>query len=264
MSGETPTGQDTPAITGEVTTPEAAPVNAAPTEATTQGAEAEVSTAAEKTFTQQELDAIIQKEKAKAEAKAERRVLRTLEKFQPTQAQQPVQQPTDDRPRRDQFASEDDYFDKLTDWKLEQRDRGQRQQAQQRYVQTVAEKTERIYAEAEKVPGFDREEFDALPLTPVLASAITESDVAPKLMAHLSAHPEEVARIASLSPARQAAEIGKLEAKVSTAPTVRAPKAPAPISPVGGGSAAQVKNLASMSATEYYEARMKQRPSWAR
>ncbi len=264
MSGEQPTGQDTPGAS-EVTTPEAAQVQAAPTDATTQGAEGEKEPAAAKSFTQEELNEIVRKEKAKAEAKAERRVLRTLEKVIPQPVQQPVQRQEDDRPRRDQFASEDEFVDRLTDWKLDQRDRGQRQAAQQQQNVSLAQKTEKLYAEAEKLPGFDREAFDDLPLTPAMAQALADAgDVAPKLMAHLTANPADVDRIAALSPARQAAEIGKLETRLASTPAVKAPRAPAPIEPVGGNGS-PIRTLASATNMDDFKALMKKQGSrWVR
>ncbi len=80
MPDELLAGQDTPAVPSEVTPPEPAPVQKAdPAADATQGTEGdEKQPAATKTFTQEELNEIVQKEKAKAEAKAERRVLRTL------------------------------------------------------------------------------------------------------------------------------------------------------------------------------------------
>lgn len=263
MSGEQLTGQDTPAVTGEVTPPEVAQVQATSPEIATQGDEGEQPPAAAKSFTQEELNEIVRKEKAKAEAKAERRVMRTLEKVIPQQVQQ-VQQPIDDRPHRSQYANDESFVDALTDWKLDQREMGQRQQQQRQQSETLNQKTEKIYAEAEKVPGFDREAFDELPLTPVIAHALTDSDVAAKLMVFMAANPAEVERITALSPARQAAEIGKLESKLASAPTVKAPRTPAPIEPVGSSNGSSIKNLASMSADEYYATRMKQKPVWAR
>ncbi len=124
-----------------------------------------------------------------------------------------------------------------------------------------AEKTERIYQDAERIPGFDREEFEALPPTPAIASAITDSDVAPKLMAYMAANPAEVERISALSPARQAAEIGKLETKVAS--VAKAPKAPAPINPIGNGQS-PMKSLATASMDEYIAMRKKQGARWAR
>ena len=105
---------ESPAVTTEqVTAPK--DVTAAPEEVTTQ--------AETKTFTQEQLNEIIQKEKAKAEAKAERRALKayreTLERFAPPQ---PVQQQSDGKPSRAAFNGDDEaYVEALTDWKISQR-----------------------------------------------------------------------------------------------------------------------------------------------
>lgn len=259
------TGQEAPAVASETPNPEVALDNKATVtpEADTQAA-SEESTAEPKSFTQEELNEIVKKEKARAEAKAERRVLRALEGLKPPQApQQQYQAPVDTRPTRFNGENDDAYLDRLTDWKLDQRERASSQQRAQEQTKTLADKTERMYAEAAKVPGFDREDFDALPLTPILAQALVESDQGAKLMAHMSANPDEVARIATLSPARQAAEIGKLEARVASAP--KTSKAPAPISPVGSrGSAANSADLANLPMDQYIEARRKQGARWAR
>lgn len=225
-------------VSDEANNPAATPENnvaALPDE--TQAPE-DVKTEAEKTFTQEQLNEIIQKEKAKAEAKAERRALKayreTLERFAPQQ--QPQVPQNYDRPARDKFASDDDWVEAVTDWKLEKRDREVQQHQQAKQQQSVASKTESIYAEAQKIPGFDREAFDELPLTPAIASALIDSEVSARLMAHLAANPEETERIAGLSPARQAAEIGKLELSITSAP--KTSKAPPPIKPVGGNGSA--------------------------
>lgn len=258
------TGQELSAVVSDVPNPEAAQVQATTPEADTQAATDE-STAAQKTFTQAELDDILQKRLAKAEAKAERRVLRVLEQFKGTQQPQATyQQPqVDARPQRQNGEGDDAYLDRLTDWKLDQRDRASNQQRAQEQTRSLADKTEKMYAEAAKVPGFDREDFEALPLTPVIAQALIESDQGSKLMAFMAGNPEEVARIAALSPARQAAEIGKLEAKLALAP--KTSQAPAPITPVGSrGSAANSADLSKLSMDQYIEARKKQGARWAR
>jgi hypothetical protein len=264
MPDELLAGQDTPA-SSEAQTTAPAQTMAGTDAAGAETAGAEKQTPNEpKTYSEEELAERIERATAKAAAKAERRALREATERLNRAAQfqqQPAQPQGDGRPQRAQFADEEAYFDALTDWKLEQRDGRERQAKQQEQVQKVAQKTERLYAEAEKIPGFDRDDFESLPLTPVIAQAITDSDVAPKLMAHLAQHPEEVSRIGALPPARQAVEIGKLEVKLTT--TAKPPKAPAPIDPVGGG-ASPVKSLQNMSPQEYYEARLKQRPNWAR
>ena len=117
------TGQELSAVASEVPPPEVAQVPATAPEADTQAADDGQDTAAPKTFTQAELDDILQKRLAKAEAKAERRVLRILESQQ-TQKQPQYQQPqTEARPQRQSGEGDDAYLDRLTDWKLDQRDR---------------------------------------------------------------------------------------------------------------------------------------------
>lgn len=264
MPDELLAGQDTPA-SSEAQTPVPAQTNAG---AENTGAETVESQEAKtpnepKTYSEEELNDRIERATAKAAARAERKALREARELLMRSApQQQVQQPQGDgRPQREQYASDADYIEAVTDWKLEQRDRTTKQAARQEQERTLAQKTEKFYSEAEKIPGFDRDDFDSLPLTPVIAQAIADSDVAPKLMAYMAQHAEEVTRIGALPPARQAVEIGKLEVKLSS--TAKPPKAPAPIDPVGGG-ASPVKSLANMSPQEYYEARLKQRPHWAR
>lgn len=221
----------------------------------TEAGSEEITQAEEKHFTQDELNAIVQKEKAKAEAKAERRALKAyaekLEAMTPRQQQAEQTRQPDGKPKLDQYTNVEDYVEAVADWKLEQRDQvGKRTEAESQQ-KTVFDKTEKIYASAEKLAGFDRDAFDELPLTTSIAQAIIESDIAPKLMAHMAANPEEVDRIAKLSPARQAAEIGKLEVKLSAVKDVKVSKAPAPIKTVGARGGEVGKSIENMTMAEY-------------
>lgn len=259
------TGQETPAVTSEVQNPAATPENVATQPAATEAPEGESTQAETKSFTQEELDAIIQKEKAKAEAKAERRALKayreTLERLVPQQ-QQHERQEESGRPTQAQFANVDDYVEAMAEWKLGQREQAQQQHQQQQQVKSITEKTEGFYAEALKDPSFDRDTFDELPLTKTIAEAIIESDAAPKLMVFMANNPEEVQRISGLSPARQAAEIGKLEARLATAP--KPSNAPPPIKPIGTRGSATNSDLGKVSMEEYIEQRKKQGAGWSR
>jgi len=247
--------------------PAATPEPVAPAPADTQAPEGEKTEADAKSFTQAELDAIVQKEKAKAEAKAERRSLRaykeTLERLIPQQREQiQQQQPDAGRPTQAQFANVDDYVEAMAEWKLGQRDQATHQQRQQEQQRALTTRTEKLYAQAASEPGFDRQAFDELPLTQAIAAAVTDSDVAPKLMAFMAANPDEVERIARLSPARQAAEIGKLETRVSSAPKVS--NAPAPIKPIGARGSGSTGDLSKSSMDDYIAERKKQGATWAR
>lgn len=268
MDGVIEAGTAAPVDINESANTAATPENVAAPATDTEAAQDVETQAEKKTFTQDELNEIIQKEKAKAEAKAERRALKayreTLEKFAPLQQQQKAEtQPADTgRPTQAQFDNVDDYVEAMAEWKLGQRDQQAKQQQQAQQAQTLAAKTENFYSEAQKIPGFDREAFDELPLTRHIAEALVESDAPAKLMAHMAANPEEVARIASLSPARQAAEIGKLETKLASAPKVS--NAPAPIKPIGTRGSATNSDPSKMSMEEYAEYRKKSGAQWAR
>lgn len=247
-----------------VETPAATTEQVAPPTDVTAAPEGESAQAEAKTFTQEQLNEIIQREKAKAEAKAERRAAKayreTLERFAP---QPTAQQSSDTKPTREAFNGDDvGYIEALTDWKINQRDLATRQQQEEATKRSTATRTEKLYAEASKLPTFDREAFDELPLTGVMAATVVDSDVAPQLMVWMTANPAEVERIAQLSPTRQAAAIGALEAKLSATKATKEP--PAPIKTVGGGGSVANGDLSKMSDEAYYAARKKMNPIWHR
>ena len=216
----------------------------------------------EKTFTQKELDEILQKRLAKSEARAERRAKEAYrEALEAVTRTQPARQEQSTEPMRDQFSNDADWIDAKVEHKLQLREAASKQEAQKATQQSLNSKTEDLYVKAEKISGFDRETFDELPLTRPLVAALIESDVAPQLMAYMSANPEEVERIAKLSEARQAVELGKLEVKLQAAP--KTSKAAAPIDPVGS-KGRTTPNPSEMSMAEYKAYRAKQGARWAR
>lgn len=254
---------ETPVVAVE--TPAATPENVAAPAPDTQAAP-EVKTEAEtKSFTQAELDEIIQKEKAKAEAKAERRALKayreTLERIVPQQQAQSVQQQSAE-PQEADYATAGEYAKALVQWDRSQREVEQRSQQEQSRAKDQQATVEKIFTEARKIPGFDLDEFRELPISQAVADAIVASDVGAKVVAFLGANPDEADRIAKLSPVRQIAEIGKIEDKIAAAPQVS--KAPPPMKPVGGKGSANNGDPAKASMDEYIEQRRKQGARWAR
>lgn len=246
------------AVVDSPVVPEAIPETVATPAENTQD-QPEVKTEdAPKTFTQEQLNEIVAREKAKAAAIADRRALKayreTLERILPQQ-QQPTEQPKDGRPTRAQYEHDDDYVEAMADWKIAQREQAQRQQAAQMQARTIAEKTESIYAEASKIQGFDRDAFDELPLTPAIAAAIVDSEVSAKLMHYMAANPSEVEKISRMPPARQAAAIGALEVKMNQAP--KASNAPEPIKPISGRTGGE-KDPSEMTDAEFAAWRKRQ------
>ena len=96
--------------------------------------------------------------------------------------------------------------------------------------------------------------------TDVMVGAAIQIEEGPEVLYHLAQHPEEGKRIAAMLPGRQAAEIGKLAAKL-TAPTpepvVRAK--PTPIRPISGRSGEVERSLDEMSMDEWHAKRSAER-----
>jgi hypothetical protein len=94
-------------------------------------------------------------------------------------------------------------------------------------------------------------------------SVIAEMDEPAEVAYWLGQNPNEASRIASLSFAKAAAELGKIEAKIAAnpsaakheKPSVPETKAPPPTKTVTGGSARPAKPLEESASQEDYYAR---------
>jgi myosin heavy subunit len=216
---------------------------------------------AEKTFTQAELDEIVQRRIAKAESKAERRATQAYKEALEAITKPQQMQPSRAEPTRDQFASDAEWIDAKVEHKLQQRDNYQRESEGARNARAVQVKAQTIYAQAEKLTGFDKDAFDDLPVSQVMADVVMESDVAAQLMAFMSSHPSEVERIAKLTPVKQAVELGKLESKLQQPAKIS--KAPPPISPIGTQGGVST-SLANADFATYKAMRIKENAKWSR
>lgn len=208
---------------------------------------------ASKTFTQEELDAIVGKRLAREQRKWER------EQAQRIAEQQARQQPTDIVP--EQFETYEDYADALAERK-----------AQELLARREAEQQQRAYLEAyhdreevarDKYDDFEQVAYNPnLPVTEAMARAIQASEIGPDVLYHLGSSPSEAARISRLDPILQAREIGKIEARLAAEPLVKkTSNAPAPIAPVTARSngaprydTTDPRSTKSMSTSEWIEA----------
>jgi hypothetical protein len=207
----------------------------------------------DKTFSQEELDAIVGKRLAREQRKWEREQAQRLAE---TQARAPVAPPA-----ADDFESASAYADALADQR----------------AQELLNKREAAKAQAELLDAYhDREEearskYDdfeqvaynpKLPVTDAMAQTIQASETGPDVIYWLGSNPKEAARISALPGLLQAREIGKIEAKLATNPPVkRTSTAPAPIAPVAArasGSPAydttDPRSTKTMSTSEWIEA----------
>ncbi len=246
MSDDAPELADVPAPELETT--------AAPEPVETETPEEQpVEQEATKTFTQEELDAIVGKRLAREQRKWER------EQAQRLAEQQARQQPTDIAP--EQFETYEDYAEALAERK-----------AQELLARREAEQQQRAYLEAyhdreevarDKYDDFEQVAYNPnLPVTEAMARAIQASEIGPDVLYHLGSSPSEAARISRLDPILQAREIGKIEARLAAEPLVKkTSNAPAPIAPVTARSngaprydTTDPRSTKSMSTSEWIEA----------
>ena len=208
---------------------------------------------ATKTFTQEELDAIVGKRLAREQRKWER------EQAQRLAEQQARQQPVDLAP--EQFETYEDYADALAERKAEELLARREAELQQRALLDAYH--EREEAARDKYDDFEMVAYNPeLPVTEAMARAIQASEIGPDVLYHLGTNPKDAARISRLDPILQAREIGKIEAQLGAAPPVKkTSNAPAPIAPVTArttGSPAfdttDPRSTKSMSTSEWIEA----------
>lgn len=154
-------------------------------------------------------------------------------------------------PLRDQYETYEEYLEaratyraeKAVETRIQAIERQRQEQAEQaRLAEAQRAWSTRVAQATEKIPDFfEVVGNSSVQLTPTINQAIVESNVGPQVAYFLAQNPAEAARIAALSPARQAAEIGKLEDRVTK--PAKASSAPEPIKPVGSRS--QVSDLLS-------------------
>ena len=211
---------------------------------------------ATKTFTQEELDAIVGKRLAREQRKWERE---QAQRASEAQARQGTEAPADLYP--EQFSSYEDYAEALAERKAEEllaKREAARQQAE--LLNSYHDREEQA---RDKYDDFDQVAYNPnLPVTEVMAQSIQASDIGPDVLYYLGSNPREADRIARLSPILQAKEIGKIEAAMSSNPPVkRTSTAPAPIAPVTARSSGtpafdttDPRSVKNMSTSEWIEA----------
>lgn len=198
----------------------------------------------EKTFTQAELDKIIQKrlhtESRKAEREAQAREARiqqeVAERFSRLQPQTP--QKTGE-PVPESFKDYESYIDALTEYKVEQKMSGIHQQTEAQRQnefrrQQAATVLPKLKTAMEKYPDFKdvATSFDGAPEP--MQAAMLKSKHTGELYYYIGSNPDELDRISALDPVDQVWAIKELEAKLTASPSPT--KAPPPIVPNAGKS----------------------------
>ena len=178
----------------------------------------EQTTETTKTFTQEELEAIVGKRLARDQRKWERE--------QAQKATAPAA--PSELPPPDQFDSVETYAKAYAEQMLKEREL---QKQRSEYVEAYHDREEDARA---KYDDFEQVAYNPnLRITTVMAETIQTSDIGPDVAYYLGSNPKEADRISRMPPILQAKEIGKIEAKlVSNPPVKKTSNAPTPISPV--------------------------------
>ena len=225
--------------------------------------EAENTAEAAKTFSQEDVDALIGKRLAREQRKWERE--QTAK-----QAEMQVKRAPAEIPPIERFNSPDEYADALAEKKAEEllarREQAKAQSAIIESYHDLEEEARTKYDDFEQVAYNPK-----LPITDAMAQTIQSSDVGPDMAYYLGSNPKEAERISRLSPLSQAKELGKIEAKLSDNPPVKkTSNAPAPIAPITARSSGSPsldttdpRSIKSLSTSEWIEAeRQRQTKKW--
>lgn len=140
-------------------------------------------------------------------------------------------------------------------WLIEQATVRATQQFEQRQAMHNVHRSyeERANAVRQSRPDYDAVVNDpTLPITPLMADVIRESETGPEVAYYLGTNRNEAERIARLAPHLQAAALGRIEASISKPQQAQSRTAPPPPPrTVSGLSAGINKSPSDMSMSEY-------------
>jgi hypothetical protein len=241
----------------QVVTATPAPEETTPAEQTTEAA---------KTFTQEELDAIVGKRLAREQRKWEREQAQRLAELEASRkvASAPL-------PDVNDFDNAQAYAEALAERKA------QELLAQREAAKQQAQLLDAYHEKEEDARGryddFEQVAYNPnLPVTDVMAQTIQASEIGPDVIYYLGSNPKEAGRIAAMPPILQAREIGKIEAKLASNPPVKKTStAPAPIAPIAASRSTGApaydttdpRSVKTMTTSEWIEAeRLRQIKKW--
>lgn len=229
-----------------VATPEVTPiVPAVPPEVPPVAADVKVET---KTYTQEDLDRIVNKVKknARYQTKKEIEAYYQGRDSRPEPKEAPASSREVKPPERANFDSYEEFLEAKAAFSgshaAEERIKAREQESADKRTTETRNKTLTEFQKkvSEKYPDIEErlENIADIVIHAGALEAIADSDVGPDILNHLADNPKECERIASLSPIAAIREIGRIEAKLEAKPEPKktASKAPAPITPGGGGS----------------------------
>lgn len=202
-----------------------------------------------------------------AEARANAKEQERLAQTQDTKATETKS--ADGRPNPDNFETNAEYIDALTDWKLDQKEKQRAEKEEKQKITQTYEQLGKSYnesVEAFKAKTKDWadvwEDVAHVKVSPIVESEILHSELKAELAYEIAKNPAEFERINSL-PATQAIKaIGIIEDRLKRSKSEEKPKpeakkqtkAPPPLASVSGNTSV-AKSLHDMDPDEYIKAR---------
>ena len=220
-----------------------------------------------KTFTQEELDAALQKRLAKEERKWTRKIEAALAEKQATAPKE--------EPRRESFRDDEAYLTAHIEHLAEQKAAeklAQRERMQQERVEAEEreKRAEAFESRAESVRKSNVDYDDVISdarlhradtVSNAMVDFIADSDIGADVLYYLGKNIKEAQRIAELNPTKAVKELVKIESELVSKPQ-RQTKAPPPISTVGSRGTVTT-SLESADFASYKKLREKSGASWA-
>lgn len=187
------------------------------------------------------------------------RILSLLER------QQQGQPKEDEPPKPEKYGTLDEYMRATVAYELKQANKPEKQETRGKQSNgpdpDFAASVDDLKAEGlDKYDDFEEKMDAAQHITPPMANAILESEDRVEVSMYLFNNQAEARRISKLSPLSQIREIGKIEAKLASAPPTKKPSnAPAPPAPVGGTGSADTNVIKpEMDFKDFLKVRNKQ------
>lgn len=175
----------------------------------------------------------------------------------------------DGKPQPENFKTVGEYTEALVEYHAREAGKKSRANAETEHRQAQANQViagfvDRQEAFKKATPDYEEVlESADFEVPQITQQYLVESEMGPQLAYHLAKNPDVVTSLRKLSPARQLAELGKLEAKLEVKPAPQAgsspkndvSKAPAPIQPLEAKSTPVQKKPEEMSFQELREFR---------
>ena len=147
------------------------------------------------------------------------------------------------------------YTEALTDWKIDQREQARSKADNERKAAEAHKTKANAWSERETAARAKYDDYDSVisdakvPDTPArgdIHAFLIDSEIGPEVAYFLATNPDELKRIAALSPLRAVAELGKMEGSLVATPETPKPKttsAPRPPTTVGAKTGAPSRTI---------------------